>query len=220
MTNIAITGALGRMGTLVIQEMARSPDMRIVAGLDAVGAGRMLSGGIAVRDASELKAALQESRPDVLIDFTIAAAAVENVCTAADMGVNLVVGTTGFSADQHAKMRAAIEGRVAALEGPSSDGVTPVRTFGRILAWGSVRSDGSGVHLSGSNLSMTHAAFTKDYSFAFDVQPSGGAYAVVTMPAMYTGLPGATWKSQSGFNVKCQSTMSNDCEFEAVVIGN
>ena len=119
MTNIAITGALGRMGTLVIQEMARSPDMRIVAGLDAVGAGRMLSGGIAVRDASELKAALQESRPDVLIDFTIAAAAVENVCTAADMGVNLVVGTTGFSADQHAKMRAAIEGRVAAVITPN-----------------------------------------------------------------------------------------------------
>jgi len=32
MTRIAITGALGRMGTLVIQEAARSPDMQIVAG--------------------------------------------------------------------------------------------------------------------------------------------------------------------------------------------
>jgi len=119
MTRIAITGALGRMGTLVIQEAARSPDMQIVAGLDAVGAGRMLSSGIAVRDASELRAALQESRPDVLIDFTVADAAVENVCTAAEMGVDLVVGTTGFSADQHSRMREAIEGRVAAVITPN-----------------------------------------------------------------------------------------------------
>ena len=119
MTRIAITGALGRMGTLVIQEAVRSPDMQIVAGLDAVGAGRMLSSGIAVRDASELRAALQESRPDVLIDFTVADAAVENVCTAAEMGVDLVVGTTGFSAEQHSRMREAIEGRVAAVITPN-----------------------------------------------------------------------------------------------------
>ena len=39
MTRIAITGALGRMGTLVIQEAARIEGMELVAGLDAVGAG-------------------------------------------------------------------------------------------------------------------------------------------------------------------------------------
>ena len=37
MTRIAIAGALGRMGTLIIQEAAKVKDMQLVAGLDAVG---------------------------------------------------------------------------------------------------------------------------------------------------------------------------------------
>lgn len=132
MTRIAITGALGRMGTLVMQEAARAEDMQLVAGLDAMGAGRILPGGIAVRDASELKAALQESKPDVLIDFTIAGAAVENVCVAAEVGVDLVVGTTGFSADQNARMRAAIGGRVAAVITPNFS--VGVNVFWKLIA--------------------------------------------------------------------------------------
>jgi 4-hydroxy-tetrahydrodipicolinate reductase len=55
----------------------------------------------------------------VLIDFTIAKAAVENACTAAQMGVDLVVGTTGLSAEQHSQMREAIEGNVAAVISPN-----------------------------------------------------------------------------------------------------
>ena len=62
-----------------------------------VGAGAVLPGGIIVKDASELESVLRESKPDVLIDFTIAKAAVNNVCTAASLGIDLVVGTTGFS---------------------------------------------------------------------------------------------------------------------------
>ena len=53
--------------------------------------------------------------PDVLIDFTVAAAAVGNIRAAADHGVALVVGTTGFSDEQVAANRAAIDGRVPAV---------------------------------------------------------------------------------------------------------
>jgi 4-hydroxy-tetrahydrodipicolinate reductase len=113
MTRIAVTGALGRMGTLVIQEAARAGDMDLVAGLDAVGAGKPLLGGVLVRDVSEIREVLSSTRPDVLVDFTVAAAAVENVCTAAELGMDLVVGTTGFSPDQLTRMREAINGRVA-----------------------------------------------------------------------------------------------------------
>ncbi|MDD2836260.1 MAG: 4-hydroxy-tetrahydrodipicolinate reductase [Methanothrix sp.] len=119
MTKIAITGALGRMGTLVIQEAAKVKDMQLVAGLDAIGAGATLPGGIVVRDACELESVLKESKPDVLIDFTIAKAAVGNVCTAASLGIDLVVGTTGFSAEQHSQMKGAIEGHVAAVITPN-----------------------------------------------------------------------------------------------------
>src|SRR5512137_749617 len=119
MTRIALTGALGRMGTLILQEAAKVEGMQLVAGLDAIGAGRELPGGVLVRDASELEAVLKETSPDVLIDFTIAKAAVNNVCTAAKLGIDLVVGTTGFSAEQHAAMKKAIEGNAAAVISPN-----------------------------------------------------------------------------------------------------
>ena len=128
MTRIAITGALGRMGTLVIQEAAKAKDMQLVAGLDAVGAGAALPGGIIVKDAAALESVLRESKPDVLIDFTIAKAAVNNVCTAASLGIDLVVGTTGFSAEQHSLMKKAIEGHVAAV-------ITPNFSLGVNVFW-------------------------------------------------------------------------------------
>ena len=128
MTRIAITGALGRMGTLVIQEAARIEGMELVAGLDAVGAGKPLQGGVLVKDASQLEQVLKETRPDVLIDFTIAKAAVKNVCIAASLGVDLVVGTTGISSEQHSEMREAIEGNVAAV-------ITPNFSVGVNLFW-------------------------------------------------------------------------------------
>jgi 4-hydroxy-tetrahydrodipicolinate reductase len=116
------------MGTLVIQEASRIEGMELVAGLDAVGAGKPLPGGVLVKDASQLEQVLKETRPDVLIDFTIAKAAVKNVCTAASLGVDLVVGTTGISSEQHSQMREAIEGNVAAV-------ITPNFSVGVNLFW-------------------------------------------------------------------------------------
>ncbi len=132
MTRVAVTGALGRMGTLVIQELSKSEDMSLVAGLDAVGVGKKLQGDMMVSDAQRLKDVLASTRPDVLIDFTVAAASVEAVSAAAEAGVNLVVGTTGFSQDQLARMRAAIDGRVAAVISPNFS--VGVNVFWRLLA--------------------------------------------------------------------------------------
>jgi len=119
MIKFALTGALGRMGTLVIQEAARSGDLQLVAGFDAVGAGRSLPGGVLVSEAARLKEVLELSRPQVLIDFTIASAATENVCTAAALGIDLVIGTTGFSPEQMSRIKSAIDGRVAAVISPN-----------------------------------------------------------------------------------------------------
>lgn len=119
MIKVAVTGALGRMGTLIISELAKHQDTQLVAGLDAVGSGRPLPGGIPVSDASDLRSVLAETQPDVLIDFTIASAAVENVSAAAEQGVDLVVGTTGLSADQQSRMKNAIEGNVSAVISPN-----------------------------------------------------------------------------------------------------
>jgi 4-hydroxy-tetrahydrodipicolinate reductase len=167
MTRIAVTGALGRMGTLVIQEAARVEGMELVAGLDAIGAGKPLLGGILAADVSQLEQVLRETEPDVLIDFTIAKAAVENVRTAAALGIDLVVGTTGISPDQHSLMREAIDGHVAAV-------ITPNFAVGVNLFW---------------KLVADCAAALKDYDFDIEVieahhnqkkdAPSGTALAAV-----------------------------------------
>ncbi len=132
MTKVAVTGCLGRMGTLVIQELAKAADMQLVAGFDAIGEGRPLPGGVIVSDASKLRQVLASTKPDVLIDFTVAAAAVENVCTAAEMGVNLIVGTTGFSGDQISRMRAAIDGKAAAVISPNF--IVGVNLFWKLIS--------------------------------------------------------------------------------------
>ena len=51
----------------------------------------------------------------MLIDFTVAHAAVENVRVAAKNHVALIVGTTGFTPEQREVMAAAIEGHVPAV---------------------------------------------------------------------------------------------------------
>ena len=116
---IAVAGAKGRMGQLIIEEVKRFEDLELVAGFDILGVGTPLGGDIAVSDASEMAEGLRKSGAQVLIDFTTPAATIENVRVAADLGVNLVVGTTGFSEDQKEEMARAIDGRVAAVISPN-----------------------------------------------------------------------------------------------------
>jgi len=132
MIKFAVTGASGRMGTLVIQEASKAKDLQLVAGFDVVGDGKVIGDGILVSNAANLRETLAATKPDVLIDFTIASAAVENACTAADMGINLVVGTTGFSPDQLERMRNAIDGKVAAVITPNFS--AGVNVFWKLVA--------------------------------------------------------------------------------------
>ncbi|MGB9901938.1 4-hydroxy-tetrahydrodipicolinate reductase [Methanothrix sp.] len=100
MTDVALTGAKGRMGSLIIDEIKSSQDLKLVAAIDIVGIGEPVLGDLRVSDAGDVRRVLRESRPDVLIDFTVPSAALENIRAAADNGVALVVGTTGFSEEQ------------------------------------------------------------------------------------------------------------------------
>lgn len=132
MIKVAVTGALGRMGSLVIEEIEKSGDMELVAGFDIQGAGEPLSGDVLVSEAADLEKVVTLTKPDVLVDFTSASAAVGTVIRAAGMGVNLVVGTTGFSEGQLDQMKSAIEGHVAAVISPNFS--IGVNVFWRLLA--------------------------------------------------------------------------------------
>ena len=110
---VAVTGACGRMGRLIIDNVTQAPDMTLVAAFDKQ------SCNSGVIDASRLAEILKNVNPDVLVDFTVASSSVEIIKTAADAGVRLVVGTTGFTPEQHAEAKKAIEGRVAAIISPN-----------------------------------------------------------------------------------------------------
>jgi 4-hydroxy-tetrahydrodipicolinate reductase len=116
---IALAGAKGRMGQLITDEIYRFEDLKLVEAFDLLGVGGTLGGGVEVSDPSDMARVLDISEAQVLIDFTVPAATVENVLKAADQGVNLVVGTTGFTEDQRREMAAAIEGRVSAVISPN-----------------------------------------------------------------------------------------------------
>lgn len=132
MIKVAVTGALGRMGSLVIEEIKKSGDMELVAGFDILSAGKQLLGDVHASGADDLEKVLALTKPDVLIDFTSASAAVGTVNRAAEMGVNLVVGTTGFSDLQLGQMKKAIDGNVAAVISPNFS--IGVNVFWKLLA--------------------------------------------------------------------------------------
>ncbi len=127
MIKIAVTGACGKMGGLIIENILKSEDMKLVSAIDVANIGRdigevmrMTKLNVPVEDANNIEKALERSKPDVIIDFTIAPAAVKNVIAGAGKKVNLVVGTTGFTREQRESMEKSImENDVAAVISPN-----------------------------------------------------------------------------------------------------
>jgi 4-hydroxy-tetrahydrodipicolinate reductase len=95
---LAVTGAGGRMGRALIEAIHADGGLVLAAALDAPGSpviGQDL-GGVAV--SSDVAAAV--SACDVLIDFTRPEGTLGHVAACVKHGRAMVVGTTGFSAEQ------------------------------------------------------------------------------------------------------------------------
>ncbi|MGP8012120.1 MAG: 4-hydroxy-tetrahydrodipicolinate reductase [Halobacteriota archaeon] len=110
---VAVTGACGRMGRMIIDNVAQASGMVVVAAFD-----KQICDP-SVTDATKLANTLNTVKPDVLVDFTVAASSVEIIKAAARAGVRLVVGTTGFTAEQRAEAKEAVESKVAAIISPN-----------------------------------------------------------------------------------------------------
>ena len=112
MIKVIVCGASGRMGQTIGRMVHDAKDMELVGGID-LKPGSFF--GVDIVETKNMDAFLKNKKPDVLIDFTIAHAAVENVRIAARNNVAVIVGTTGFTADQRVEMATAIEGHVPAV---------------------------------------------------------------------------------------------------------
>lgn len=90
------------MGVLVAQSVQAADDLRLVGGVDPMGAGQALARYVPGVDpeltvSGHLAGALEDLTPDVMVDFTSPQVVMGNLQTALKAGVACVVGTTGFS---------------------------------------------------------------------------------------------------------------------------
>ena len=130
MIKVAVCGACGRMGRLLVRMISEQPDMKVVAAVDAprtpaagkdagelAGVGNL---GVKIVGAERLAEVLHDKKPDVLVDFTNAEASVQNVSTAAKNGMAVVVGTTGFTQKQQAEIAEIVKkDAIAAVVSPN-----------------------------------------------------------------------------------------------------
>jgi len=99
---VVVQGALGRMGAEIINALCLETETQIVGAVELDVTENSLplpDSSRAVPFSSDLDYILTSCQPDVLVDFTIAYATMPAVRIAAKRGVNLVIGTTGLTAD-------------------------------------------------------------------------------------------------------------------------
>jgi len=109
---VAVAGASGRMGQMLIEAVSASTDCLLTGALDvptspsigldaAAFSGR--SSGVLI--SSDIHQGLKNSQ--VLIDFTRPEGTLVHLAVCRELGINLVIGTTGFSEAQKAGIAAA-----------------------------------------------------------------------------------------------------------------
>lgn len=97
---VGVFGAGGRMGRQVCQAVSAAEGLELVAAIDPALAGIDLRQGTGVDEPGLQVGAgrdeLLRSGAEVAVDFTVAAAAVDNLRWCADQGIHAVAGTTGI----------------------------------------------------------------------------------------------------------------------------
>lgn len=112
---VAVVGARGRMGTAVSEAVEAAEDMRLVSRLDA---GQSLN-------------RFELDDPDVAIEFTVPAVTEDNVHALLDLGISVVVGTTGWDEPMLERVREHVEraGHEARAQGKRAPGVIIAPNF-------------------------------------------------------------------------------------------
>jgi 4-hydroxy-tetrahydrodipicolinate reductase len=107
---IAVTGAGGRMGRTLIELIHAVNGLELTAAIEqpqssllGVDAGELAGlGKLGVAVVGDIAGVIDDF--DVLIDFTVPVASLANVQACAGAGRRMIIGTTGFSADEQAQI--------------------------------------------------------------------------------------------------------------------
>ena len=128
---IAVAGASGRMGRMLIEAVLAAPDCHLCGALDqadsvALGedAGKFAGQHTGIPITSNLDAGLRDAQ--VLIDFTRPEGSLAHLAACQRLGVKAVVGTTGFSPAQRADIGAMAQHMAIVMAPNMSVGVNVV----------------------------------------------------------------------------------------------
>lgn len=106
---IAIAGASGRMGRMLIEAIQNAPDARLAGALDIPGSpslGADATAYLGVTSGIVITPDLHEGLKNAkyLIDFTRPEGTLAHLRVCRELGVNMIIGTTGFTAEQKAEI--------------------------------------------------------------------------------------------------------------------
>lgn len=93
MIRVSVVGAHGRMGSHVVQAVEAAPDTQMALALDA----------------GDNLAQITPDNTDVVVEFTVPSASLDNVLALVAQGVDVVVGTTGWTEDKLDAVREALQ---------------------------------------------------------------------------------------------------------------
>lgn len=137
---IVVTGVSGRMGQMLVAEIAKHPKMHLSGAVERAGhvwvgadVGTAMGGapvGVVVSDDPRRCF----TTADAVIDFTAPAATVAFADLAAEAGVVHVIGTTGLAADDLARLAVAARQSVVVRAGNMSLGVNLLTVLTRKVA--------------------------------------------------------------------------------------
>ncbi|RSX55575.1 4-hydroxy-tetrahydrodipicolinate reductase [Bifidobacterium dolichotidis] len=103
MIKVSVVGAKGRMGSHVVEAVNAAPDMELALALDA----------------GDDLTAITPANTDVVVEFTVPSASLNNVLTLIGQSVDVVVGTTGWTPDKLAQVRGVMSAQQSVFIAPN-----------------------------------------------------------------------------------------------------
>ena len=101
MTKVIVTGAAGKMGKEIIKAIMNQSDLQLVGAIDVCYENEDIGkisgiGECGIKVGKSLDLLFQNEKPDVLVDFTNAESAVNNMKLCLKHSVRPIIGTTGI----------------------------------------------------------------------------------------------------------------------------
>ncbi|MDO9508502.1 MAG: 4-hydroxy-tetrahydrodipicolinate reductase [Thermovirgaceae bacterium] len=115
MKRVFVSGASGNVGKLVVRNIIANEGLALAGGW-CCEVGEDLgvlagSGPSGVFASADLASGIRDSIPDVVVDFTSSTILMENLKIYAEIGIDAVIGTTGLSDEDMAKVEEMVKSR-------------------------------------------------------------------------------------------------------------